>query len=140
MLAAIDLATGQLTTIDINPVIAAEARRAVARAGFTDLVTVICGDGYHGHPPAGPFDRILATCSVRGVLPTWLDQLTPDGVVLVPLAHGGIHPLTIIGHTTTTPMARGAGSANFMSAEGPLFQPYPGAHPQPPDQPLPRPP
>lgn len=113
-------------TIDASPLIATEARAATARAGATH-VTVHAGDGYLGHPGGGPYDLIIATCGIAGIAPAWLEQLTPDGTVLAPVAHGGLHPLLRVSHTGS-PTGRLVANADFMTATGPL---YAGATPVP---------
>ena len=54
---------GAITTIDIDPDIAAEARDHLTRAGF-DRVAVVTGDGWEGKIPGAPYDRIEVTASV----------------------------------------------------------------------------
>ncbi|MDT0321865.1 protein-L-isoaspartate O-methyltransferase family protein [Streptomyces millisiae] len=113
--------TGEpVSSIEASPVIAAETRASLARNAIA--VTVRCGDGYHGAPDDGPFDRILVTCGIAGISPHWLAQLAPGGTIVAPLAHGGLHPLAVITETT----ARLVAFADFMPATGPL---YAGARP-----------
>ncbi|MFJ7062882.1 hypothetical protein ACIQVA_35265 [Streptomyces microflavus] len=68
---------------EVDPGIAAQARRNLDRLGLDPLV--ITGDGEQGHPAAGPYDRIVATASVRRIPRAWLEQLRPGGVLLAPL-------------------------------------------------------
>jgi protein-L-isoaspartate O-methyltransferase len=49
---------GQVTTIDVDPEVVADARRNLA-AGF-DTVEVVLDDGALGHPNRAPYDRITA--------------------------------------------------------------------------------
>jgi protein-L-isoaspartate(D-aspartate) O-methyltransferase len=76
---------GAVTTIDVQPDVASEARAHLDAAGLGD-VDVRDGDGWLGAADRAPFDRIEATVSVRDVSPAWVAQLAADGVVLVPLA------------------------------------------------------
>ncbi|MFD5985927.1 methyltransferase domain-containing protein [Streptomyces cyaneofuscatus] len=76
------LGPGLVTTIEVDPALAAQAGGCLERLGVD--VQVIQGDGACGHAAGGPYDRIIATCSVRAVPPAWVAQTAPSGVVLVP--------------------------------------------------------
>ncbi|MBL1116784.1 methyltransferase domain-containing protein [Streptomyces sp. 110] len=117
----------QTHTVEASPLVAAEAREALARAG-AERVTVHTGDGYLGHPDSGPFDLVIVTCGIAGISPAWLDQLSPTGTILAPIAHGGLHPLTRIITTEGSPTGQLVANADFMTATGPL---YAGATPPP---------
>ncbi|MFZ9778291.1 MAG: protein-L-isoaspartate O-methyltransferase, partial [Schleiferiaceae bacterium] len=43
------------------------------------------GDGYKGMPAYGPFDGILITAAAPELPQELLDQLAPDGVLVVPV-------------------------------------------------------
>ena len=91
MLAHLVAPGGQVTSIEIDPDLAAAARANLTRAGV-DGVAVRTGDGWLGAPEQAPFDRIEATVGVRDLAPAWTQQLTPAGVLVAPLAlHAGVH-------------------------------------------------
>lgn len=115
-----------VTTVEISPVVAEEARTSLATADIQG-VTVLTGDGLHG-VPGGPYDRIIVTCGIGGIATAWLDQLAPEGTILAPLALGGLHPLTKVTAADGTPRAQLLASADFMAATGAL---YDRAHPSP---------
>jgi protein-L-isoaspartate(D-aspartate) O-methyltransferase len=82
---------GQVTSIELDPEVAAAARANLARVGV-DGVAVHTGDGWLGVPEQGPFDRIEVTVGVRDLAPTWSQQLTTAGVLVAPLAlHASVH-------------------------------------------------
>jgi protein-L-isoaspartate(D-aspartate) O-methyltransferase len=60
-----------------------------AEARFKKLrlhnVTTRLGDGWLGWPEQAPFDRIIVTAAPPAVPQTLLDQLAPDGIVVLPL-------------------------------------------------------
>ena len=46
-------------------------------------------DGYYGWPEASPFDKIIVTCGIDHVPPDLLKQLTPDGMMVIPIGPPG---------------------------------------------------
>ena len=57
------LGDDQVSTIEVDPVLAGQAQARLTEAGYQP--TVICDDGAAGHQPTAPFDRVLATATVR---------------------------------------------------------------------------
>jgi protein-L-isoaspartate(D-aspartate) O-methyltransferase len=109
-----------VVTMDTNQQVVEETRAALGRLGLDDQVTVVHGDGYDGWPAAAPYDRIIVTCGCAGLSPRWLGQLAPGGLMLVPVAHGGVHPILAAWHDGSTVRGRMALWADFMEATGPL--------------------
>jgi protein-L-isoaspartate(D-aspartate) O-methyltransferase len=118
LLAAIT--TAPVITMDTSQRVVEEARAALGRLGLEGQVTVVHGDGYDGWPAAGPYDRIVVTCGCAGLSPRWLAQLAPGGLALVPVAHGGVHPIMAAWREGSTVRGRMALWADFMEAAGPL--------------------
>ncbi len=60
-----------------------------AEAVFEELnitnITTRLGDGYKGWPEQAPFDRIIVTAAAEEVPEALLDQLGPDGVMVLPV-------------------------------------------------------
>ena len=75
--------SGRITSVDIDPQIAGDARRALEAGGFAARVVV--GDGRRGWPDDAPFDRIIVTASVDEVPLAWLEQLVEGGLLEFPL-------------------------------------------------------
>ncbi|WP_236241958.1 methyltransferase domain-containing protein [Streptomyces sp. CC228A] len=71
-----------VTTIEVDPALAAQAASNLKNVGLEPAV--VTGDGAAGHPHGGPYHRIIATCSVRKVPTAWLRQAAPGGVILTP--------------------------------------------------------
>jgi len=99
-----------VTTIEVNPEIAAEAERALAQAGYHP--TVVCGNGADGVPTRAPFDRIITTCGVLRIPPTWITQTKPGGKILANVSSGLI-TLTVTAEGTATGQFD-TGSIGFM--------------------------
>ncbi|MEV8452082.1 methyltransferase domain-containing protein [Streptomyces sp. NPDC052095] len=75
-----------VTTIDLDPELTEAARRHLDAAGHHPAV--ITGDGTRGWPPRGPYDRIIATCTLPCVPWPWLEQCVPGARILAPFATG----------------------------------------------------
>ena len=50
--------------------------------------TLIYGDGFKGLPQFAPFDRILVTCGAPKVPEALLEQLSPNGRMVIPVGEG----------------------------------------------------
>lgn len=48
-------------------------------------VKTFLGDGYEGLPNYGPFDRIIITAGAPIVPPKLIDQLKPNGIMVIPM-------------------------------------------------------
>lgn len=73
-------------SIDIDPGLVETARTRLAELGYAPLLAV--GDGRNGHPAGGPYDRVIATCSVTRIPEAWIRQTRPGGMILTDLALG----------------------------------------------------
>lgn len=80
------LGSGNVTTVEIDPAVADDARRALHATGYAPTVAV--GDGAAGHPPGAPYDRVIATCAVRDIPHAWYAQTRPGGVIVTPWSPG----------------------------------------------------
>jgi protein-L-isoaspartate(D-aspartate) O-methyltransferase len=80
---------GSVTSVDIDAELVTRARASLTAAGF-DAVQVMCADGGFGAPEQAPFDRIIVTAGAWDIAPAWLDQLTPEGRLVLPLSVCGI--------------------------------------------------
>lgn len=81
--------SGSVTTIEYDADVAEAARTHLAAYG-ADRVRVVTGDGTLGSAEDGPFDRILVTAGAWDVAPAWVEQLAPEGRVVLPLRLRGL--------------------------------------------------
>jgi protein-L-isoaspartate(D-aspartate) O-methyltransferase len=51
------------------------------------------GDGYEGLPTYAPFDRVIITAAAPEVPQKLIDQLKPDGMMVIPLGAGDIQQM-----------------------------------------------
>lgn len=77
------LGNDKVTSIEVDADTADRAAAALKAVGYHPHV--LHGDGLDGAPARAPFDRIIATCSVRSIPETWLAQARPDAVILANL-------------------------------------------------------
>lgn len=110
------LGADHVTTVEIDPALAARARDTLAARGHGQ-VTVITGEGLDGWPPHSPYDRVIATCSVHTVPWAWITQTKIGGRLVVPVTNT-YFPLGLVVLTRTTDGAAGkvVAPASFMSA------------------------
>jgi methyltransferase of ATP-grasp peptide maturase system len=93
------LADDGITSVELDPVVAERARQALDHAGYHPRLVV--GDGLSGAPEDAPYDRIIATCSLRHIPPAWIAQSSTGTVILVTLSGWlggtGLAKLTVTG-------------------------------------------
>lgn len=117
---------GSVTSVEFDRGIAAAARSTLGRLD-TRNVEVITGDGYLGHGPSAPYDRVVSTVGVGGFSPRWAAQLRTGGLMVAPVLHGGLYPLLSVRKTDSGPMiGRALKSTGFVPAAGKLHP-----HPRP---------
>jgi len=93
LLAELSGGASNVFTIECQQDVADKARRFLIEEGY-EGIHVICGDGFHGVAEGAPYDRLIATVGCSDISPHWLEQLKPDGIMLIPLTHGFSDPLT----------------------------------------------
>jgi protein-L-isoaspartate O-methyltransferase len=76
--------TGQIISIDIDQELITTAIQHLDAAGVTNVLAA-AGDGFQGYPEYAPYNRLLATCAVRALPRSWVEQLAPGGILLVNL-------------------------------------------------------
>lgn len=81
--------TGHVTTIDIDPQIAEEARTHLAAAGYPS-VHALAGDGCDGWAEGEPYDRVILTVGASDVSLAWFEQLADNGLLVLPLVLRGV--------------------------------------------------
>ncbi|GAA1837419.1 methyltransferase, FxLD system [Actinomadura chokoriensis] len=80
---------GSVTTVDIDPEVTDRAAACLDRAGYSD-VTVVCADAEHPVELGRRYDLIIVTAGAWDIPPAWREQLTGDGVIVVPLRTFGM--------------------------------------------------
>jgi protein-L-isoaspartate(D-aspartate) O-methyltransferase len=78
----------EVYTVEIVPELAERARDRLRRLGY-ERVQVKSGDGYLGWPEAAPFDGILVTAAADEIPRPLIEQLAPDGRLVMPVGPPG---------------------------------------------------
>ena len=85
----------EVHTIERVPELAAQAREALAAAGY-DRVEVHVGDGTLGLPDHAPFGAIAVAAAAPRVPPALYEQLQPRGRLVVPVGRLGGQELQVV--------------------------------------------
>ena len=120
------LGEDQVTSIEVDPEVAARADTALESAGYSTWT--VTGDGLLGHPYRAPYDRVIATMAVRRIPYAWIRQTRPGGIVLATVgswAYG-----TGLAKVTVSPDGTAEGSivarTSFMPARAQAVAPVGG--------------
>ena len=80
---------GHIYTVEIVQGLADFAKKNIMNAGYSDRVTIICADGSVGYAEKAPYDRILVTAAAPDIPKPLIEQLKPNGIMLIPV--GSVH-------------------------------------------------
>lgn len=104
-----------ITTVELDPAVAAHARKALDGAGYS-AVSGIVADGAAGWPGRAPYKRVISTVGVSAIQYAWVEQTASGGRIVAPLhdtfRSPGIATLVCDGGGTAS--GRLAGPASFM--------------------------
>ncbi len=86
--------TPNVFSIEIIPPLAKRTRALYDRLiaeGYSEYRAIRTrnADGYYGWEEAAPFDKIIVTCGIDHIPPPLLQQLTPDGIIVIPVGPPG---------------------------------------------------
>jgi protein-L-isoaspartate(D-aspartate) O-methyltransferase len=108
-----------VTTIDIDAAVVDQAARLLEAAGY-GRITVLAADGFDGCAGGAPYDKVVATVGCTDLSPSWVDQLRPGGLLVVPLEHGGAQPLVRAARQGGGAVGRAVSCAGFVPIQGRL--------------------
>jgi protein-L-isoaspartate(D-aspartate) O-methyltransferase len=78
----------KVCSIEVIPELAHSASAALAGQGY-DTIALRTGDGALGWPERAPFDAIIVTAAAPDIPPALIEQLRPDGRMVMPV--GPLH-------------------------------------------------
>ena len=82
--------TPYIYTIEILEPLGKTAQKTLRTSGYKTIKVKI-GDGYKGWPEYAPFDVIIVTCAPDHIPQDLLEQLKPDGKMIIPV--GGVYQI-----------------------------------------------
>jgi protein-L-isoaspartate(D-aspartate) O-methyltransferase len=82
-------------SVERIPALAQRSREALETAGIRN-VTVLVGDGTLGWRPFAPYDAILVAAASPEIPAPLLEQLAPDGRMVIPLGDRANQTLTLV--------------------------------------------
>ena len=93
----------EVVSIERYRTLAEHARERLRSLGYGNIEVVV-GDGFVGVPEKAPYDRIIVTAAAESMPQTLLDQLAPDGIMILPLGSrdGSQHIIKITKSETGT--------------------------------------
>ncbi len=86
---------GHIYTIEQVTELVEFARKNLERAGYSGRVTLVHGDGSMGYKDRAPYDRILVTAAAPRIPEPLMEQLRPQGILLVPVG-GRLFPQELV--------------------------------------------
>ncbi|MCX4958475.1 methyltransferase domain-containing protein [Streptomyces virginiae] len=106
--------SANVTTIEVDPENAMDARRRIEAAGYSPCMVI--GDGAEGHSDGAPYDRILITAAVHHIPSELIRQLRPGGVLVAPYSttYGGGAVVRLTKQENGTALGPFVGSSAFM--------------------------
>ena len=87
--------TDKVWSIEIIKPLAERTRRiydTLIEHGYSEYkaITTKNADGYYGWQQEGPFDKIIVTCAIDHIPPPLLQQLKPNGIMVIPVGPPGV--------------------------------------------------
>ena len=126
--------TPNVWSIEIIPALAKRTRALydslIARGyGEYRAIRTRNADGYYGWEQNAPFDKVIVTCGIDHIPPPLLQQLVPDGIMVIPVGPPGAqHVLKAVKRASPDGQMSVARSDIYGGAIIP-FVPFTGSHP-----------
>ncbi len=109
---------GAVTTVDLDPEVAAQAGQNLAAASFHH-VAVVAGDGWAGTADSLSYDRVEVTASVSDLSPKWVAQLADGGTIVFPFVlPAGMQTVIALRKQGTDLVSTGVTPGAFMRLRG----------------------
>jgi protein-L-isoaspartate(D-aspartate) O-methyltransferase len=126
--------TPNVWSIEIIPALAQRTRAlydSLIARGYSEYRAIRTrnADGYYGWEEAQPFDKIIVTCGIDHIPPPLLQQMTPNGIMVIPIGPPGAqHVLKAVKQRSPDGRMSVVRSDIYGGAIIP-FVPFTGSHP-----------
>ncbi|MEB3756681.1 MAG: protein-L-isoaspartate(D-aspartate) O-methyltransferase, partial [Desulfurococcales archaeon] len=87
---------GHVYTVERIPELAEIAKKNLEKAGYNNRVTVIVSDGTLGYKEKAPYDRIIVTAASPDIPKPLVEQLKPNGILVIPVGDRYLQRLLIV--------------------------------------------
>jgi protein-L-isoaspartate(D-aspartate) O-methyltransferase len=86
--------TRNVWSIEIIPALAKRTRAlydSLIARGYSEYraIRTRTADGYYGWEEFAPFDKVIVTCGIDHIPPPLLQQMAPDGIMIIPIGPPG---------------------------------------------------
>ena len=82
--AVLSLLCDRVYSIELIEALSQQASSRLQQLGFDNVITFV-GDGHQGLPQHAPYDRIMVTAAASHIPQALLDQLKPEGRLVIPV-------------------------------------------------------
>jgi protein-L-isoaspartate(D-aspartate) O-methyltransferase len=106
-----------VVTIERHEALSRHAGAILAELGCT-RVKLVVGDGSLGWPPEAPYDRIVVTAAAATPPQRLIEQLTPDGALVIPLGDREQQMLQVIRKSGDRTLAEPLSACRFVPLVG----------------------
>jgi protein-L-isoaspartate(D-aspartate) O-methyltransferase len=125
--------TPNVFSIEIIPPLAQRTRAlydSLIARGYTEYaaITTKNADGYYGWPEQAPFDKIIVTCGIDHVPPPLLQQLKPDGIMVIPVGPPGAQHVLKVIKKVNPDGSLSAARSDIYNGQIQPFVPFTGGH------------
>jgi protein-L-isoaspartate(D-aspartate) O-methyltransferase len=87
---------GSVTTIERLKPLVSFAKENIEKAGYSDRIKVLHGDGTMGFEEEAPYDKILVTAAGPEIPETLKQQLKPEGRLIIPVGSKNFYQELIV--------------------------------------------
>jgi protein-L-isoaspartate(D-aspartate) O-methyltransferase len=125
--------TPRVHSIEIIPELAARTRGVYDRliaAGYHEYGNIVTksADGYYGWEEEAPFDKIIVTCGIDHIPPPLLQQLKPNGIMVIPVGPPGAQHILKVVKKTDNGGALSVSRSDIFGGKVIPFVPLSGGH------------
>jgi protein-L-isoaspartate(D-aspartate) O-methyltransferase len=125
--------TPNVFSIEIIPPLAQRTRAlydSLIARGYAEYaaITTKNADGYYGWPEQAPFDKIIVTCGIDHIPPPLLQQLKPDGIMVIPVGPPGAQHVLKVIKQVSPDGSLSAVRSDIYNGQIQPFVPFTGGH------------
>ena len=125
--------TPNVFSIEIIPPLAQRTRALYDRLiaeGYSEYRAIRTrnADGYYGWEEFAPFDKIIVTCGIDHIPPPLMQQLTPDGIMVIPVGPPGAQHVIKAGKRRAPDGSVSVVRSDIYGGAIIPFVPFTGAH------------